>query len=199
MNFLAHFYLTRGLEEITAGNFIADFVRSSQQHIFSAEINKGIEIHRSIDRFTDEHEIVRQSKQRLYEKYHKYATVIVDVYYDHFLAVNWENYSDVPLAQFSYETYSLLRKQHHVFPSEAQRLFHFMSAYDWLYSYQSMEGIQRALHGLSRRARFNSGMENAIADLKKYYSEFEKEFMLFFPQLQEHINSFLLPPEKSYN
>ena len=192
MNFLAHFYLTRGLEEITAGNFIADFVRSSQQHLFSAEINKGIEIHRSIDRFTDEHAVVHQSKQRLREKYHKYATVIVDVYYDHFLAANWKKFSDVPLAQFSYETYSLLRKHQNVFPFGAQRVFYFMSAYDWLYSYQSIEGIQNALHGLSRRARFNSGMEHAIDDLKKYYTEFEKEFNEFFPELEAHINKCLI-------
>lgn len=192
MNFLAHFYLTRGHEEITAGNFIADFVRSSQQHRFSAEINKGIEIHRSIDTFTDEHEMVKRSKQRLYEKYHKYATVIVDVYYDHFLAANWKKFSDVPLAQFSYETYSLLRKHQNIFPFGAQRVFHFMSAYDWLYSYQSIEGIQNALHGLSRRARFNSGMENAVEDLKKFYKDFEKEFTEFFPELEAHINKCLI-------
>ena len=190
MNYLAHFYLTRGQEEITAGNFIADFVRSSKHHRFSEGVQRGISIHHSIDTFTDEHEIVSRSKQRLYDKYHKYATVIVDVYYDHFLAYNWSRIrgTSIPLAQFSHETYSLLRKQRHIFPFGAQRLFHYMSTYDWLYSYSSLEGIQRALNGLSRRARFNSGMENAVEDLEKFYPEFEKEFLEFFPELINHIN-----------
>lgn len=192
MNFLAHLYLTRSYDEITVGNFIADFVRSSQLSIYSDEIRKGILIHHGIDKFTDEHETVQQSKQRLYEKYHKYATVIVDVYYDYFLAVNWEKFSNVSLAQFSNETYSLLRKHQNIFPFEAQRVFHFMSVYDWLYSYHSIEGIQNALTGLSRKARFNSGMENAIEDLKKHYSEFEKEFTDFFPELEAHIKELLL-------
>jgi acyl carrier protein phosphodiesterase len=191
MNYLAHFYFTQGLEEITAGNFIADFVRSSQHHQFSNGVLNGIEIHRSIDSFTDEHPVVKKSKQRLYEKYHKYSTVIVDVLYDHLLALNWSKFSKMPLAQFTHETYSLLRKQQHVFPAEAQRMFHFMSAYDWLYSYQTVEGIQRALTGLSRRARFKSGMEKATEDLKESYADFEKEFTEFFPELSEEIKRLL--------
>ena len=192
MNYLAHFYLTRGREEITAGNFIADFVRSSQQHQFTATVNEGIRIHRSIDKFTDEHLIVHQSKQRLRGKYHKYATVIVDVYYDHFLAAHWKKFSNMPLEKFSADTYSLLRKQQHIFPEKARHIFHYMSLHNWLLSYAEHEGINRALHGLSRRARFNSGMENAVEDLKKYYAEFEKEFMEFFPELETHVKPLLI-------
>ena len=139
MNFLAHLYLTCGLEEISAGNFIADFVSSIEHNRFSDDVRKGIKIHRAIDSFTDEHSVVQQSKQRLREKYHKYATVIVDVYYDHFLAAHWEKFSGISLAQFSNETYSLLRRQHHVFPLSAQRVFHYMSSSDWLYSYKRID------------------------------------------------------------
>src|SRR5260221_11252801 len=101
MNFLAHFYLTSGYEEITVGNFIGDFVRSSQLEKFSPEIQKGIMIHHSIDSFTDEHSIVRESRKRLREKYYKYSVVLTDVYHDHFVAANWKDFSSQPLPDFT--------------------------------------------------------------------------------------------------
>jgi len=192
MNFLAHLYLTRGYEEISVGNFIADFVRSSQHEKFSDEVRKGIMIHHSIDRFTDEHAVVQESRKRLREKYRKYSVVITDVYYDHFLAANWKQYSDKPLAEFSANVYSLLIKYEHVFPEQAKYIFQYMSLNDWLLSYEKPEGIDKALKGLARRATFDSGMENAVEDLQKYYSGFENEFLQFFPDLEEFTNSLLL-------
>ncbi|MBK5285263.1 MAG: acyl carrier protein phosphodiesterase [Bacteroidia bacterium] len=188
MNFLAHFYLTRGLEEIIVGNFIADFIRSSQQENLSPLVKKGIIIHHSIDRFTDDHPVVRESRKRLRERYKKYSVVITDIYYDHFLAANWNQYSEQPLAQFSSDVYSLLKKHEHILPDHAKYVFQYMSLNNWLLSYADVEGIDKALKGLSQRAKFNSGMEHAAEDLQKHYPEFRNEFDQFFPELINHLN-----------
>jgi len=191
MNFLAHFYLTRGHEEITVGNFIADFIRSSQHENLSALVKKGIIIHHSIDHFTDDHPIVRESRKRLRERYMKYSVVITDIYYDHFLAANWNQYSEQPLAQFSSDVYSLLRKHEHLLPDHAKYVFQYMSLNNWLLSYAQIEGVDKALKGLAQRARFNSGMEHASEDLLEHYSEFKSEFEQFFPELITHVKNII--------
>lgn len=189
MNFLAHFYLTRNDEELTVGNFLADFLRGSRQEFFDQRIRDGIKIHRKIDSFTDEHPIVQLGRQRLRGTYHKYAMVITDIYYDHFLALHWNNYSEMPLEKFSAEIYSVLKKYEEIFPERAKHTFHYMQQHDWLTSYRSMEGIERAFHGLARRATFESGMEKATVDLKKDFHLYEEEFLQFFPELIEYITT----------
>lgn len=186
MNFLAHFYLTRHDAELTIGNFIADFVRGSMQNQFDKKINEGIRIHRSIDSFTDSHPVVQASRQRLRATYHKYSMVITDIYYDHLLAVHWNSFEEIPLEKFSVSMYNTLKQYQEIFPERAKRTFHYMHLHDWLTSYRTLEGIERALYGLSRRATFESGMEKAAADLKKDFNLYEKEFLQFFPELIEH-------------
>ena len=97
MNFLAHLYLSQNDTNIMIGNFIADHIRGNHYEEFSKEIQQGIFLHREIDTFTDAHEIVRKSKRRLHERYRHYAGVIIDIFYDYFLAKNWSDYSAIPL------------------------------------------------------------------------------------------------------
>src|SRR5689334_7104563 len=110
MNFLAHLHLSGDNEEIKIGNFIADFVKGKNYDDFPAGIRQGIIIHRHIDYFTDTHPVVSESKQRLYATYHKYAAVIVDIFYDHYLATRWEQYSNISLVDFASEFYFMVKK-----------------------------------------------------------------------------------------
>ena len=89
MNFLAHIYLSGDNDLIKIGNFMADGIRGKHYEYLPAEVQKGIVLHRAIDTYTDSHPIFRQSTKRLHHRYHHYAGVIVDVFYDHFLAKNW--------------------------------------------------------------------------------------------------------------
>src|ERR1700741_2833759 len=101
MNFLAHIYLSGNDEDVIMGNFMGDFVTGRHYEGLNAGMIKGVELHRKIDEFTDTHPVVQQSKERLYKNYHKYAPVIVDIFYDHFLAANWSKYSNIELEKFT--------------------------------------------------------------------------------------------------
>ena len=92
MNFLAHLFLSGEPGELMVGNFIADSVKGNAMNDFSEGIQKGIILHRAIDTFTDSHNEMQKSKERLRPRYKKYAPVITDIFYDHFLAVNWQDY-----------------------------------------------------------------------------------------------------------
>lgn len=189
MNFLSHLYLSGESEGLIIGNFIADSIKGSTFNTFPEEIQKGIILHRKIDTFTDAHPIVEISKNRLRPKYKKYASVIVDIYYDHYLAINWNTYSATSLKNYTQDVYSLIEKHKHTFPIKSQLFTKYMFEYDILSAYAHLEGIEKVLTGMSRRASFISNMEHSIHDLKEHYPLFENEFKEFFPELQKFVNT----------
>jgi acyl carrier protein phosphodiesterase len=189
MNYLAHIYLSGNNKEIAIGNFISDSVRGNKYKSFPKEIQKGILLHREIDTFTDAHEIFRKSTKRLHKNYGHYSGVIVDIFYDHFLAKNWENYSDIPLEEFTTSFYKVLDANFDILPQRVQHLMPYLVKDNWLLNYASIEGISRVLQGMSRRTKYNSNMNLATRELKKYNDLFENEFRLFFKELIEFSNA----------
>ncbi|MEG9326600.1 Acyl carrier protein phosphodiesterase [Salinimicrobium catena] len=186
MNFLAHIYLSGKDEELTVGNFIADSIKGRKYLDYPPGIQKGILLHRAIDTYTDAHPVVRKSAGRLYKNYSHYSPVIVDIFYDHFLASNWSYYSDRPLEDFIADFYLLLKKRFSILPSAVQQFYPYMVEDNWLLSYASIEGIKRILYQMNRRTKGRSKMDEAVKELKEHYSEFETDFRTFFPDLQEY-------------
>jgi acyl carrier protein phosphodiesterase len=189
MNFLSHLYLSGNSEGLIIGNFIADSVKGSDYKNYSPEIQKGILLHRQIDTFTDSHPIVEESKKRLRPKYRKYASVIVDIFYDHFLAVNWKDFSPEELNDYAGKIYLLIQENHAILPPKSSHFTNYMVHYNILEAYSRMEGIEQVLKGMAHRAKFESNMEHAIHELKEHYHLFDKEFKLFFPELQQFVNA----------
>ena len=183
MNFLAHIYLSGENDLVTIGNFIADGIKGKDYKKFPSEIQTGILLHRHIDTYTDAHKTVRLSTKRLHEKYGHYSGVIVDILYDHFLAKNWKNYSDIPLNKYVDAFYDSLENHYDILPLRIQKMMPFMMADNWLLSYASIEGISRVLEGMNRRTKNRSGMDKAVIELETFYTEFESEFTSFFNEL----------------
>lgn len=183
MNYLAHLFLSGDHEALMIGNFIGDHVKGSELQNYSKHVVEGVKLHRFIDLYTDTHPRVLQSKIRLRPTYRKYSPVIVDMYFDHFLAVHWKNYSTVDLQTFSLSCYKLIEENLEMIPASGQHLFRHMSLHNWLMSYSTLEGLDRALSGMANRASFNSGMENATGFLKKNYAAFEDDFLFFFDDI----------------
>ena len=189
MNFLAHIYLSGDNDLIKIGNFMADGIRGKQYENYPLEIQKGIILHRAIDTFTDAHPIFRQSTKKLHEKYHHYAGVIVDVFYDHFLAKNWNTYSDEKLEEFVERFYQSLHDNHSILSERTKGMMPYMIEHNWLVSYQTIEGINRILTQMDQRTKNESKMRFASQELTEYYSEFEAHFSEFFEELIAHSNT----------
>lgn len=183
MNFLAHIYLSGENDMVAIGNFMADGIHGKSYKKYPIDMQKGILLHREIDTFTDAHPIVRQSSKRLHKNYGHYSGVIIDILYDHFLAKNWENYSNISLKVYVEDFYTLLEDNFEILPFRVQKLLPFMMADNWLYNYSKIEGIQRVLDGMNRRTKNKSKMNEATKELKTYYTEFEEEFTQFFDEL----------------
>ena len=195
MNFLAHIYLSGNNKDLIIGNFIADAIRGNHYSEYSEGIIKGIKLHRKIDTFTDNHPIVEKSKSRVRKNFSKYSGVVIDIYYDHFLAKNWQNYSEIPLLDFTHQIYELLLREYDTLPELVHQFLPHMIAGNWLYNYGNLDGMDRVFQGMSRRAKFYSNMENAVDVLKEEYDFIKNDFELFFPELKSYVNT-LIEAEK---
>ena len=184
MNFLAHLFLSGKNEDLLIGNFITDFIRGKEQKEYSSSIRKGIELHRVIDQYTDSHQVVKLSVEKLLPKYKRYAPVVIDIFYDHFLAKNWQIYSNEPLDEYADWVYTLLSERKKDLPKVVADVLPRMIKENWLENYATDFGINHALRNIAHRARFDSKVDEAHYELKQYYSEFDNEFLLFFPELE---------------
>jgi acyl carrier protein phosphodiesterase len=191
MNFLAHLYLSGHHEKILIGNFIGDFVKGKQMESFEPQIRWGIELHRKIDEFTDSHPVVSESKGLLQEKYRHYSPVIVDIFYDHFLAKNWQEFHFTTLPFFAERCYQLILQYQTILPEKASFMMPYMIKNNWLVNYAMQEGIQRAMEGMARRTTFHSKMEEAVGDLGAHYGTFEAHFRKFFPDVKAMCERFI--------
>ncbi|NMH26230.1 acyl carrier protein phosphodiesterase [Flavobacterium solisilvae] len=192
MNFLAHIYLSGDNDLLKIGNFMADSIRGNSYENYPDEIKKGILLHRSIDSFTDMHPVYRKSKHRLHEKYGHYSGVIMDIFYDHFLAKNWANYSNKKLEEYADEFYQLLQDNYDLLTDKIQGMMPYMIARNWLVSYASISGLEMILFQMDHRTKNRVAMHEAIVELQEFYLEFETEFTLFFEELQQHCKNKLL-------
>ena len=189
MNYLAHAYLSGDNELLLIGNFIADAVKGKAMDDYSSEIRRGIVLHRAIDEYTDQHPLHRQSRQRLHPKYGHYAGVMIDIYYDHFLANNWSTYSSHSLADYTQKVYALLDENASILPERINFMLQYMIPQNWLLNYAKLEGIRKVLRGMANRAKFESKMESGVEDLEQNYEAFEAEFTSFFPELNNYVNN----------
>ncbi|MEL7001212.1 MAG: ACP phosphodiesterase [Bacteroidota bacterium] len=187
MNFLAHAFLSGDDDQILVGNFIGDFVKGNQLESFEHRIRQGVILHRSIDEFTDSHPTVSSSKDKLRDKYRHYSGVIVDMFYDHFLAHNWAEYHDLSLLEFTEKTYTTVWSYEPVLPGPAKRVIPHMRRGNWLLQYAHIDGIHQALSGMSRRTTFRSKMEQASENLRQDYDLFKADFDEFFPELRAFV------------
>jgi acyl carrier protein phosphodiesterase len=128
----------------------------------------------------------------LHSQYHHYSGVIVDVFFDHFLAKNWLTYSAEPLEEFVENFYKSLTTNETLLTEKAKMMKPFMIEQNWLLNYRSIDGIEKILTQMDRRTNNVSLMRNSVAELKYYYSEFEQDFTHFFEELRAFSSKKLL-------
>ncbi len=197
MNFLAHLFLSGDASELLVGNLMGDFVKGRLDGRFPPGIERGILLHREIDSFTGQNRHFLLSKRRLDKSFGLYRGVLVDLFYDHFLAAHWEDYADVPLSLFISDAWRVLCEHKEFLPDRLQRIMPFMFK-DWLPSYGDIGGIATVLHRIScfRLKRANRLGEGAEA-LSRHYAELYRDFREFFPELLAFSEVRNTPPTNS--
>jgi acyl carrier protein phosphodiesterase len=189
MNYLAHLHLADRDRYSITGNLMGDFRRHLNGVKLPVTVRGGIENHQRVDKFTDSHSIVCGLKELFSRRRRRYAGIILDLAFDHFLSVHWDRYSVEPREEFIEYCYSCLADSQELMPERMQKTVNFMIREDWLGSYKQLSGIDIALNRLSRRIRFENQLEGAVEEVKSNYKFIEEGFREFFPSLVYHIYS----------
>ena len=189
MNYLAHIYLSGDSEEIKVGNFIGDFVKGNQHQQFPEQVAYGIILHRRIDSFTDQHTIVRECIQLLRPGYGKYAGIVADIFFDHFLASNWKDYSMDSLHHFTKNAHSIFLSNFGLLPFKVKQFLPFLIYHKRLESYAQRENLFTVLEIMSRRTSLPANSEWAMQILNQEYDQFETLFRNFFSELINYVES----------
>ncbi|MCU1729915.1 ACP phosphodiesterase [Pseudomonas sp. 7P_10.2_Bac1] len=183
MNYLAHLHLGGQRPEELLGSLYGDFVKGRLQGQYSPTIESAIQLHRSIDVFTDSHPLVDQSLSRFTRTRRRYAGIVLDVFFDHCLARDWSQYADGPLERFTSTFYALLVTQRHL-PKRLASIAPHMAAHDWLGSYQDFGVLEQVFQGIARRLSQPEELAGAMHDLRALYGPLSEDFSAFYPQLQ---------------
>ena len=183
VNLLAHAYLAGEDEAALAGQFVADYLTPGWKQSLPPAILREIRCHQRIDAFTDTHPVARRTAVLFPDPFVLYRGILVDMFYGHCLAANWEHYSDVPLEDFAASTYRALSNQRKHLGKHLKRVLPKMTAGDWLTAYRTRAGIIRALAGLSKRLKRDNPLAEAGPLLDNNYDAITADFHEFFPLL----------------
>ena len=166
---------------------MGDYVKGKNYLQFPELVKKGILIHRDIDSFTDMHPITRRNKQRIATRYHKYAGIIIDIFYDHFLASLWGQFSNLPLHEFVGRTYDLLKRHYKVLPGAIKKWFPTFLENNWMMAYQSVDGIELVLERMAANTSLPNHAGYAVEVLSEQYDTFQEDFIEFFPLIVQFL------------
>jgi len=197
LNYLAHLYLAGDDPQAQVGQVLADFVAAREIDSFEPGIRAGIRAHQRIDVFTDSHAIVVAARRRMVAPYRRYGNILLDVFFDHFLAKNWDRYSaGVSLENFSQQRYRVLNEHRDTYPGRFQRVVTSMALGDWLVSYRQVNNIDRTLQGISRRLTRANPLADGVSVLRDQYDELDADFANFFPELERHVRELTNQPRR---
>ena len=191
MNFLAHLYLSKNDDDLLIGNLIADFIRNKEVANYTSAIQKGIYLHRQIDMFTDNHKTVRKGTHRLQPRHHKYSPVVIDIFYDYFLANNWDKYHEKSLQDFADGAYKVLEKNFDLMPKKLKKSLPKMIEHNWLLGYKSLEGMRFTFEKMSERTQFPDCFSHAVDDMQEDLQKYDQEFNEFFPDVISFVDECL--------
>lgn len=193
MNYLSHIFLSGEDRRIQIGNFIGDAVKGEAYKQYPLLFQRGILLHRRIDDYSDHHPLVKEAVYLGRTVWGRYAGVVIDILFDHFLAVRFTEYSpDIPLSRFAGRFYISLVVCYPWLPARIRRfLWHFIFT-NRLCQYASVGGIRRSLEIMIIYRNLPISLSETMGFFALHYEELETLFIAFFPDLRQMCRQELL-------
>ena len=201
MNFLFHMLLSGADDQILVGNFMGDFVKGPLVDRFPERIRQGLTLHRRIDVFASQDELFRRSRQRIDPYIGLYRGVLVDLFYDHFLVREWDNWSIEPFDRYLARTRAIIERHGAELPERLQALVPIIFE-ELLPSYETVAGIGKALERMSRRVARENPLAGAERELVLNYAGLRADFQGFLPRVRSYAEYLIeegIPAERTRN
>jgi len=190
MNILFHMYLSGDNPELLVGNFMGDFVKGLLDDFYPQRIRQGLVLHRRIDSFAQKNAAFQASRLRLPARYGLYRGVLVDLFYDHFLANEWDSWSGRPLGEYLVWARRIIEEHQALMPQRLQALIPVMFD-ELLPSYSSIAGIESALYRMSRRVKRANQLAEGGRELSLHYRELQADFGKFMITVNQFSRDFI--------
>ena len=201
MNFLAHFHLAWPDEGLVAGGLEGDYYKGPLRGELPDAIERGVRLHRAVDAYTDSHPLIAQLRRELPGGLRRYAGILIDLSFDHFLSKYWENYCDIPLPQFNAGVYRTLQSQQHALSFGSRRMLARLVEYDLLGLYLDWDAVPASAARIGQRLRRSNPLADVGPQLTPARGLLEQAFLGFYPELlafsarrPETLNQFKFPP-----
>ncbi|AXX92176.1 hypothetical protein CPU12_01095 [Malaciobacter molluscorum LMG 25693] len=186
MNWLAHIFLSENNINFQIGNYLADPLKGKAWEKANINIIKGMQIHKMIDSYTDNHLEFKKSKNRLGKK-GLLKPVVIDLTYDYLLTKNWNKYCNIPLDKFLNIFYDNAIKNMYTLPTNAKIKLSKLIEFDLLNKYQNLEDLYKSFKRVDTRLSPRLLKRDSVS---RYYDlvcenidDIEQDFLIFFPQL----------------
>jgi acyl carrier protein phosphodiesterase len=190
MNYLVHLHLSDPDTDCQLGTMMGDFVKGPLDPALPPGFRRGIVLHRRVDSYAQGDPAFRRSKRRLDDVFGHCKGIMIDVFYDHFLARHWDLYSPIFLEDFASQIYAQLERNFSCLPPGLQRLTPHMIGENWLVSYREINTIGRVLERLSSRLHRPNRLADALPELHRHYAALEDDFFAFIPAAAAHLQAF---------
>jgi acyl carrier protein phosphodiesterase len=191
MNHLAHFFLSSADSNLLVGGFLGDFVKGRLKGERTRRVEDGIKLHRAIDAYTDQHAITRLSQKRFDPRFRRFAGIMTDIIFDHFLALHWHKYHGEDLQTFSDATFGVLLGNREHLPALAIKACERMHDANALLNYRKPEFVHRSFCHLSTRLRRDNPLTDAYEQFLANRDELDSDFGKFFPALTRFADNWI--------
>lgn len=188
MNYLAHLALAQPTSESVHGNLLGDFMKGSSIEQFSMPVQRGLQNHRFVDKYTDHHPEIHSVKNKFSAERRRFAAIIIDVSFDHYLIRHWSRFYEQSFAQFCEQRYALLEQALPYMPVTMQSTVNSLLKHRWLDVYATPQGLSGALDNTATRIRFKHRFSGSIEEVLKHYHVLEQTFLSFYPQLMRSVS-----------
>jgi len=188
MNFLAHLCLANGDSGLMLGGLIGDFVRGRRAlRAYPEPIRQGIVLHRYIDKCTDRSPVVKNLRSQFPREFRRYAGIIIDIAFDHELALNWWRYMPGSLERFDVEIRDLLRGNAEWVPEKLESFMQYAERHGLFSAYRDEGVVFKALAGVGKRLSRPNPLHRVAEIWPDLAPEFKRAFREFFPQIQSEV------------
>ena len=194
MNYLGHIYFSNNDPQLAVANLFGDFVKGKKYLEYPEYIQKGVLLHRRIDDFIDHHYEVIHLIHTIRGQLPKVAPIAIDIYFDHLLAKNWDQYHPVKLPEFLQNFYSQIDLSNEPYPADFRHFMDLLIERNWISHYHTEEGLYRMCQGVSNKLSF----ENALTNGHTVFQHFENEITSCFHEYMRDANEYLIGKNSAF-
>lgn len=167
-------------------NLFGDFVKGKDLSAYHPKVQEGILLHRKIDSYIDHSETVLILMRKLYKSLPKVSSVAIDLFFDHLLAKNWNQFHPKPLDDFLNQYYQTIQLSEKLYSANFIAMMQKLIEHNWISFYPTLYGLEKSCQGVSSRISFPNELKNGKTVFLQLQEEITDTFFQFMKEANEY-------------